>query len=217
MGIPTPDFFVFDHEHRDLNGYITFPLFAKPISEGTSKGITGASKIYDREDLEAVCNTLLLKYRQPVLVEHYLSGREFTVGILGTGDKSRYLGVLEVFYKPGAEDGVYSFMNKERCEDLIEYSLADDKAAIRASRFALAVWKSLGCRDAGRVDFRLDNRGTPNFLEINPLAGLHPEHSDLCIIASKVGMPYSKLIGEIIQSTLDRYPTLRDRKTAVNE
>ena len=217
MGIPTPDFFVYDHDHKDFNGYMTFPLFVKPVAEGTSKGITGASKVSDREELVAVCNTLLLKYKQPVLVENYLSGREFTVGILGTGNKSRNLGVLEVLYRPGADYGVYSFINKERCEELIEYRLVDDEIAIRASKFALAVWKGLGCRDAGRVDLRLDNKGIPNFLEVNPLAGLHPEHSDLCIIASKVGMSYRQLIGEIIESALERYPILRERKSAINE
>lgn len=217
IGIPTPDFFVYDHDHKDLNGYMVFPLFVKPIAEGTSKGITGASKISDREELRAICNTLLLRYNQPVLVENYLSGREFTVGVIGTGNRSRNLGVLEVLYKPGAEHGVYSFINKERCEELIEYRLVDDAIAHRASKYALAVWKGLGCRDAGRVDFRLDEKGTPNFLEINPLAGLHPEHSDLCIIASKVGMSYGRLIGEIIESALERNPLLREGKAAFNE
>lgn len=216
MGIPTPDFFVYDHDHRDFNGYMTYPLFAKPVAEGTSKGISGSSKLCDRDELEAACNALLVKYREPVLVEHYLSGREFTVGILGTGNKARNLGVLEVFYKSDAEQGIYSFMNKERCEELIEYRLADDEIAMRTCKFALAVWKGLGCRDAGRVDFRLDHKGIPNFLEVNPLAGLHPQHSDLCIIASKTGMSYKKLIGEIIESALDRYPLLRERSAVMH-
>ena len=211
MGIPTPDFFVYDENHRDFNGHITFPLFIKPVAEGTSKGITAASRIYNKEDLVAACNALFLKFRQPVLIEQYLTGREFTVGILGTADKSRILGVLEVFYRPGAEDGVYSFMNKERWQDLVEYRLVDDETALRASKFALDIWKRLGCRDAGRVDFRLDDKGIPNFLEINPLAGLNPTHSDLCIIASHRGISYRQLIGEIMRSALERYPFLIEK------
>jgi D-alanine-D-alanine ligase len=217
LGVPTPEFFVYDHYHRDTKGYVDFPLFVKPIAEGTSKGITGASKVSDRDELTAMCNTLLLKYQQPVLVEQYLPGRELTVGILGTGNRSHIVGVMEVLYRPGAEEGVYSFINKERCEELLEYRIVDDDVAVKASKFALSVWRGIGCRDAGRVDFRLDDKGIPNFLEVNPLAGLHPEHSDLCIIASLAGVSYRQLIASIIGSTMERYPLLGNHTMAVNE
>jgi len=69
---------------------------------------------------------------------------------------------------------------------------------------ALAAWHALGCRDGGRVDLRSDSSGLPHFIEVNPLAGLHPEHSDLCIIAGKYGIGYQQLLTEIVQAALVR-------------
>ena len=115
---------------------------------------------------------------------------------------------MEVILKDNAEVGVYSYTNKEQCEELVEYRIADDITAHRTEKLALAVWHGLGCKDAGRIDFRVDKKGLPNFIEVNPLAGLHPEHSDLCIIASKVGMTYQELLETILSSTFERYPEL---------
>jgi D-alanine-D-alanine ligase len=209
LGIPTPDFFVVDREKNEITGNFPFPLFAKPVAEGTSKGINAASRILNASQLTDVCNRLLRQFKQPVLVEKYLPGREFTVGIIGSGRQARVIGVMEVILKENAEDSVYSYTNKEQCEELVEYRIADDITAHRTEKMALAVWHGLGCKDAGRVDFRVDKKGLPNFMEVNPLAGLHPEHSDLCIIATKVGMTYQELLELILASTFERYPALK--------
>jgi D-alanine-D-alanine ligase len=204
LGIPTPDFFVVE-QASDLEKIdLPIPLFAKPVAEGTSKGITAASKITSQSQLVSTCMHLLLTYNQPVLVETFLPGREFTVGILGTGDDAAVLGVMEVILREHAEPGVYSFQNKEQYEELVEYGLATDVTAAKAGEIALAVWRGIGCRDAGRVDIRLDMDGIPNFMEVNPLAGLHPHHSDLCIIARMKGMPYRTLIEAIMRSAMSR-------------
>jgi D-alanine-D-alanine ligase len=87
----------------------------------------------------------------------------------------------------------------------VEYRLVDDAMAEKAREVALAAWRGLGCRDAGRIDLRADAMGTPNFMEVNPLAGLHPEHSDLCIIARQMGITYRSLIGAIMSSAQERY------------
>lgn len=161
--------------------------------------------------LRKACETLLRAYKQPVLVEQYLSGREFTVGILGTGMNSRVLGTLDILLLEGAEKNVYSYVNKERCEELVEYHLAfpdNDSQVQRAETVALACWRALGCRDGGRVDLRCDADGNPNFLEVNPLAGLHPEHSDLPIICNLLGIPYVKLIEQILSSASSRVRNL---------
>ena len=208
LGIPTPDFFVIEREKKEIIGNFPFPLFAKPVAEGTSKGINAASKILNTSQLTDVCNRLLHQFKQPVLVETYLPGREFTVGIVGSGRQARAIGVMEVILKDNAEVGVYSYTNKEQYEELVEYRITDDITAHRTEKLALAVWHGLGCKDAGRVDFRVDKKGLPNFIEVNPLAGLHPEHSDLCIIASKVGMTYQELLETILSSTFERYPEL---------
>jgi D-alanine-D-alanine ligase len=99
---------------------------------------------------------------------------------------------------------VYSYQNKEYCEELVEYRLVTDTMAGRAQEIALAAWKGLGCRDAGRVDLRADTNGIPHFIEVNPLAGLHPEHSDLPILCTKVGISYRELIDAIMCSALQR-------------
>lgn len=214
-GVPTPHFAVVerlsDVEEIDL----PFPLFAKPVAEGTGKGVTPASKVQDRATLALVCEKLLVRYEQPVLVETYLPGREFTVGITGTGEAAAVVGTIEVVLLPQAEADVYSYVNKERCEELVEYRLVrpqDDDQVRAAERVALDAWRLLGCRDGGRVDLRCDAAGVPNFMEVNPLAGMHPEHSDLPILAAKAGVPYVDLIRRIIASASLRIDEARNSK-----
>lgn len=204
LGIPTPDFVVVEAASDLPAVSLPYPLFAKPVAEGTSKGIDGTSRIEDAASLGNVCRRLMAEFDQPVLVETYMPGREFTVGIVGTGRAARAIGAVEILLRGDAEPGAYSYVNKENYKKLVEYRLAEDEAAARASETALAVWRGLGCRDAGRVDIRLDAGGVPNFIEVNPLAGLHPENSDICIIANRVGMGYRNLIAEIVGSALHR-------------
>ena len=109
-----------------------------------------------------------------------------------------------------AEKGVYSYVNKERCEELVEYRLPsanDDASVKKAEELALACWRALGCRDGGRVDIRCDEEGNPYFLEVNPLAGLHPEHSDLPILCNHLSIPYVELIRRIVDSASVRVPS----------
>ena len=206
-GLPTPQFAVVENMANVKNVKLPYPLFAKPIAEGTGKGISPASCISSFEELQGVCGELLQRFDQPVLVETYLCGREFTVGLLGSGDEARVLGTLEIVLLSNAEPGAYSYTNKERCEELVRYDLVsgiNDHEVQEAERIALAAWKELQGRDGGRIDLRSDGNGQPSFIEANPLAGLHPEHSDLPMIATKVGMPYQQLINEIVQSAMKR-------------
>ena len=218
LRIPTPDFAVIEKEEDIDKIALPFPLFAKPVAEGTSKGITASSKITSRKQLLHVCRNLLSTFRQPVLVEKFLPGREFTVGIVGTGEDAVVLGVMEVHLKDNAEQDVYSHINKENCEELVEYRLVNDTLAHTVRETALTAWRGLGCRDAGRVDLRADVQGIPHFLEVNPLAGLHPEHSDLPIICNLAGITYYELIDMIMRSALKRLhnnpPVSRSAKPA---
>jgi D-alanine-D-alanine ligase len=213
-GVPTPRFLLVQ-SLEDLAGLsLEFPLFAKPVAEGTGKGITAASKILNREQLRVRCQELLARFCQPVLVEEFLSGREFTVGLLGTGGESRVMGTLEIVLLAKAEAEVYSYTNKEFSEELCEYHLrnaAEDPVVREAEAVALAAWKALGCRDGGRVDLRCDRQGRPQFMEVNPLAGLHPQHSDLPMLATALGMPYVELIGRIVASAGTRVPRTSGR------
>jgi D-alanine-D-alanine ligase len=203
-GVPTPDFAVVESVD-DIKGVaLRYPLFAKPIGEGTGKGITPASRIGTPHELSSVCEELLKTHGQPVLVEEYLPGREFTTGIIGTGPFAEAVGTMEVILLDTAEAHAYTYVNKEYCEDRVRYERARGADAEGCERIALQAWRALGGRDAGRVDIRLDAKGAPSFMEVNPLAGLHPEHSDLPIICTMVGVTFQQLIGRILASARRR-------------
>jgi D-alanine-D-alanine ligase len=206
-GLATPSFVVIDDPVQTRKVRLPMPLFAKPVAEGTSKGVDAHSKIQSLAELERVCAALIEEYGEPVLVETYLPGREFTVGLIGTGAAARAIGTLEVKLRPEADAEVYSYRNKENCESLVEYLLLDEPMlAVAVEGLALRAWRALGCRDAGRVDVRMDARGVPNFIEVNPLAGLHPDHSDLPILCKMKGMSYRELISGILESAGARLP-----------
>lgn len=186
---------------------LPFPLFAKPVAEGTGKGVSSASVIRSVTELRSVCTDLLQRFRQPVLVETFLPGREFTVGILGTGDDATVLGTLEVKLLSNAEQDAYSYVNKERYAEMVCYTLVhpeQDAEVAATEALALAAWRELQGRDGGRIDIRSDHNGRPAFIEVNPLAGLHPVHSDLPMIATKVGLSYQELIRRILDSAIRR-------------
>jgi D-alanine-D-alanine ligase len=204
LGVPTPDFYVVETDTDITRIDLPLPLFAKPVAEGTSKGIAATSKIQSYGELHDACAKLLHLYHQPVLVETFLPGREFTVGIIGTGKEARPLGAMEVMLLGEAEPEIYSYTNKALYETRVCYRQVNDITAIRAMDIALRAWRGLGCRDGGRVDLRCGAEGTPYFLEVNPLPGLHPDHSDLPILSGLCGVCYEDLIDMIMQSALQR-------------
>jgi D-alanine-D-alanine ligase len=188
LGVPTPDFAVVERP-EDADGVrLAYPLFAKPLAEGTGKGIDAASRITTPAMLRKVCTDLLARFRQPVLVEEFLPGREFTAGITGTG----------------AEADAYSYVNKEECDDRVIYRLAEGGIGDECREVTLKAWRGLGARDAGRVDLRVGRDGKVGFIEVNPLAGLHPQHSDLPIICTMAGITFQQLIERILESAIRR-------------
>lgn len=204
-GIATADFAVLHKADAAASVDLPYPLFVKPIAEGTGKGCSNASRVASRNELRAEAARLIGKFAQPAIAETYLPGREFTVGIVGTGETSCVIGVAEITVRAEAADPVYSFENKETCESTVDYSLATDAEAMAAAKAALLAYRALECRDAARLDFRSDANGVPRFLEANPIAGLHPTHSDLPIIADLAGLGYDALIAGILQSAAVRY------------
>lgn len=201
----TPGFHVVGSEADLASIALPYPLFAKPIAEGTGKGIDKTSRVDTPAQLRTLCLSLLAKHKQPVLVEEYLPGREFTVGILGTGRQARVLGTMEVAIRRHAETAIYTFEVKEKCDDLVDYSRPARTPDIEAvERLALESYKALELRDGGRVDIRMDSAGLPAFMEVNPLPGLNPVHSDLPMIAAQEGLSYQDLIGAIVGSALKR-------------
>jgi D-alanine-D-alanine ligase len=204
-GIPTAPFAVIETAADLASIDLPFPVFAKPLAEGTGKGISSKSMVYDHASLAQVCAEITTKFSQPTLVESYLPGRDLTVGIVGSADQARTIAVMETLYLSGAESGGQSLYNKENCEQVLSYEVIDDETAKAAADIALRSWRALGCLDGGRVDLRCDEKGIPNFLEVNTIAGLHPTHSDLPIMCGKVGIEHTELIRLIMDSTLQRH------------
>ena len=212
-GVRTAAFAVAERSADEIAGWSDFPAFVKPLAEGTGKGCDAGSLVDNETMLRAAVAGVIGRYRQPALIEQYLPGREFTVGVAGNGDEARVLGVCEIVLKPNAEANVYSLHNKELCEELVTYAPASDAEARLAGTRALTAYRALQCRDAARIDFRSDAKGEPYFLEANPLAGLHPSHSDLPILAAQNGIDFVTLIGLILDAGLARYGLSRAKQS----
>ncbi len=207
-GVPTAAFALIEGEADIANIALEFPLFLKPVSEGSGKGVDAHSRVTDRESLARVARDLLDRFRQPVLVEEFLPGREFTVGIIGTGDSASVLGIIEIVPGENYVGHGYGYQNKSDWEDKLAVVPANDGEAQAAGAVALAAWRVLRCRDGGRADIRLDRDGMPRFIEVNPLAGIRPGYSDLCFIADYQKLSYRDLIGKFVESFLARHPGL---------
>lgn len=202
FGVKTADFFLVKSEADIDKMPLSYPVFAKPVAEGTSKGITAKSCVHNKEELWDVCTELLYEFHQPVLIETYLSGREFTVGILGSGDNAHAIGVVEIVLGEKADQVAYTYENKQLYADRVSYQLVNMP---EVAATALDAWKALDCQDAGRVDIRMNDEGIPCFIEVNPLAGLNPTYSDLPILCGMIGLDYNTLIKSILDSALERY------------
>jgi D-alanine-D-alanine ligase len=205
-GLATAPFSVVSSPDEAVSVQLPAPFFLKPVAEGSSKGVTGRSLVRERRDLASACRTLLGQFRQPVLVEAFLPGREVTVGIVGHDSTARVFGVMEVSFTDRAETLAYTALNKEEYQDRVAYRLVSgEPLAEQAHDVALAVFRALGCRDAARVDLRCDATGRLNFLEVNPLPGINHVRSDLPIMARLGGTSYQELIWSIIDSARSRY------------
>jgi D-alanine-D-alanine ligase len=173
-----------------------FPLFAKPCNEGSSMGINASSFCRDETALHAALERL--SQYGPVLVEEFLSGDEYTVGIVD----GEPIGVMQVLPKAKEENFIYSLEVKRDYLNRVEYKTFRD-AGLEA--VALAVWKAFDLRDVARVDIRRDRGGVPNFVEVNPLPGMNPTTSDLIIMARGLGWQYDDLIGRVVESAVRRW------------
>jgi D-alanine-D-alanine ligase len=203
-GVATAPFAVIERVSDIERVTLPYPLFVKPVAEGTGKGITPKSIVRSPAELKAAVTDLLKRFVQPVLVEPYLTGREFTVGILGGGASARAVAAMEIHLGEKAEPGLYSLSNKENYEDRVTYTIATDALGREAERVALAAWNVLGCRDGGRADLRAGSDGKIYFLEVNPLAGINPRTSDLPIMWRMLGRKYEELIGLILDEAIVR-------------
>lgn len=204
-GIPTAPFAVVRSPKDADRVGIKAPLFVKPLAEGSSKGVSARSIVKRTRDLPARCRELLLDFPGGLLVEELLPGREVTVGVLGNGADARAIAVMEMVWTDRAETAAYTALNKDEYLDRVDYRLVSgEPLAGEAAELAVAVAKTLECRDACRVDLRCNAAGRLAFIEVNPLPGLHPVRSDLPIMARLSGIGYDDLLGAIVGAAVVR-------------
>jgi D-alanine-D-alanine ligase len=213
-GIMTPEFQVMQTGREKLVPSLAskWPLIVKPNAEGSSKGIGSTCVVDDEPTLRNMVREIVEKYRQPALVEEYITGREFTVGLLGD-KRPRVLPPMEIcFIDKDKPRPVYDFAIKQDWEKHVYYEcpaklLPPELRAVE--RAARETFVALDCRDVARVDLRMDPRGGLYVLEVNPLPGLTPDYSDLVLIAKAAQIDYRTLIAEILAGGLKR---LREKR-----
>jgi D-alanine-D-alanine ligase len=230
-GVATPRFVIVDSAARAETIQLQYPLIAKPLYEGSSIGIRKSSRVDDASELHRELTRLLGDYAQPVLVEEFCSGPEFTVGVIGNGSAARpgtatsrstppsvsppephpgyFVAAMEIAPRVDQpEKFVYSLEVKRNWRNEVAYHVPPrcPAATLHAVEdLALAAFRALGCRDVARVDVRLTAQGEPRFLEINPLPGLNPTTGDLPILCAKSGISHEELIARIVQHARSRY------------
>jgi len=206
-GIPTPSFFEIKTLDNLANtDHLKFPLIVKPRFEGSSKGLNDNSRVENMEELKKQTEYIINTYKQPALIEEFISGQEFTVAIIGN-DPPQVLPVVQIKIdgRLKLNDKFYTFarITSDRLEYICPARVGQDLKK-KISELALRTYNAVECRDFGRVDFRVDNEGRPYVLEINPLPSLSTEDVFM-VVAKEIGISYPEMIGKILNSALKRY------------
>jgi D-alanine-D-alanine ligase len=204
VGVPTANFQVFYNGNEPLDPSLTFPLIVKPEHEGSSLGVTDDSVVYDEAQLRARVQKNFKLFHQPALVEEFITGREFTIGVLGNEDPE-VLPIQEIIYDTTDGKGFMTVDIKAR--DAVGVKCPadlDEDVAARMKEFAAKAFKALGCDEYARIDVRLDSEGTPYFLEINTLPGMQPDYSDFPRVAKAAGYTYESLIQKMLDLALTK-------------
>lgn len=212
--IPTPKFQLFERGNEELKPELQFPLIVKPNCEGSAKGINASNVVHNKDELFKKIKELNESYRQEILAEEFIEGRELTVGILENGGKTTILPILEIDFSTCAKSGefFYSWRMKEYQgnEDMgltptFHCPARLDKDVERkVKEVVLKTHHAVGCLDISRTDIRLNKDNIPYVLEINPLPGLDPKESNFPIMAYAAGMTYEDLIEAILLSASKR-------------
>lgn len=225
VGLPVAPFQEFSTGYENIDPSLRYPMFVKPSREGTGMGMGSSSICYNQTELRERIQWVINKYHQPALVEEYLSGREFTVGVLGRPDGAQFslhpeyyqkdgfhrMPVLEVDNSRSITPGVYGHDAKtlvtgdQGVPDFICPANIPAAFASTLQELAIRGHQAIGAVDVSRIDFRCDADGNPFLLEINSLPGLSPGFSDLCVIANAEGITYRDLILEILFLGASRY------------
>ncbi|MGK9476566.1 D-alanine--D-alanine ligase family protein [Melioribacter sp. OK-6-Me] len=216
-GIPNAKFMTVESIDDIINFTLSFPVIIKPIAEGSSKGIFNSSLVNNTQELHTRLSELLDTYKQPLLIEEFLPGREFTVAIMGNNDDIEVLPIVEINYSSLPENllPIYSFEAKwivDTPENPLNIfncpAQLDDNLKIQIEKTALSTYKILRCRDWARIDIRLDINDIPNVIEVNPLPGVLPNPEDNSCFpkaARAAGLSYSEMINKVLYHAAKRY------------
>ncbi len=215
--IPTPHYFaaVAGDNLRKLCK-LAFPLIVKPHHEGSSKGLSKNSRVINFTELKKQVDVINGVYQQTALVEEFIKGTEFTVGVIGN-EHPLALPVVQIAIEGKRElgDDFYTFTRLSQQTDQIQYlcpAQIPKRLLKTLQEIAVAAYKSVGCVDFGRIDFRVDEKGRPYVLEINPLPCLSPEDTFFFMAKAK-GWTYAEIINRILDEGLKRYGLWGSRVT----
>jgi len=208
-GIKTPKYRIITKDQNQLTGRFYFPAIVKPNAEGSSKGISDVAVVTNRRELEKLALKNISLYKQDMLVEEFISGREFTVGIFGNGSDIHVFSPMEICYVNQVNQyNIYSYNVKRNYKEFIRYECPANiskETEAEMTNAARKIYEALCCRDFARIDFLLSPQGKLYFIEINPLPGLAPGYSDFPMIAEFNGMDYNSLVWNVLKSALKRY------------
>lgn len=211
-GVRTPRWVPLETGKERIPAELAYPVIVKPMAEGSSKGVLQNSVVHSEEELRQTALELIRRYRQPALAEEFLSGREFTVALLGE-NRPKVLPPMEILFSEKAgKFPIYTYHHKLEPVEEVRYQAPakiDDRLRNDIERVARRAWAALDCRDVARIDIRLDAEGRANFIECNPLPGLTPGWSDLCLISDSANIDYRTLIGEILSGAIRRFKEKR--------
>lgn len=187
-------------------GNLSFPLFVKPRWEGSSKGITRSSRVNNLGELTKQTLYIIHTYKQPALVEEFIRGNEYTVPLIDNQNVTT-LPIIQISVNNKTQLRDNFYLNDYIDTDEVTYLVAQNlKPGLKRLIESLAIkaYKSIDCRDYARVDFRVDEKGAPFVLEINPIPALHKSDA-FCVAAYACGLDYKGLIGKIVDAALSRY------------
>ena len=215
--VPNARFVIADSPAEITNLKLKYPLIVKPVSEGSGKGIFSSSFVENKKDLTREVERITVEYGQSALIEEFLPGREFTAAVMGNGAEAEVLPIVEINYKDFPDDfiPIYSYEakwildTKENPLDVFHCPAAitpELEKAIKEN--VLRTYNILRCRDWSRIDVRLDDRGIPNIIEVNPLPGILPnpeENSCYPKAARTAGINYNDMINKVLFAAVKRY------------
>ena len=203
VGIPNPHFQVFLTGQETLDPTLKFPLIVKPESEGSSLGITEKSVVHNEEDLYLQVNHILKEFKQLVLVEEYLEGREFTIGLIGNKNP-KILSIMEIKFHHDVIPMQTVQIKADNAMDRITPAPLLEEQVKFIQENAIKAYKALGCQDFARLDARMDKDENIYFIELNTLPGLQPEYSNYPVMATAQDISYEDLIDQLTQLTLQK-------------